>query len=126
MPCSEYPRWPEDLPFSRAVLNRHLRLSDVPADTDLWHPGGSEKSVLSLAASYDGYAFLGSDCIGLRNSVHEIYERMPHVLKLFNVSGLRLLLFAEYRSWRYLDDWAPAETSDFARELILELITRLM
>lgn len=59
----------------KKILNRDLRLSDVPKQTDAWVPEtlpktlqadwANKRHVCGFATTFDAYEFLGSECLSL-------------------------------------------------------------
>lgn len=98
----------------------------LPRDARSWR--GKTKRSASLwhyAASLDGYEILGEGAFDFSSVARSIYEQRPDVLSLFSLLGLRVLLFMEYRSWRWADGWDGDETSEYVRAVAGEIKSRL-
>lgn len=110
---------------------RHFTAEEINVDmvprTPMWRDGDSEGNLARLARSLDGYKYFGTDdvvCLTLNTAVRELFATSPRVLSLFSVTGLRVLLFAEWRCWVH-DDGAPAKPCRYARALASALRSRL-
>ena len=100
----------------KIVETSNLRPSDVPAPQREWLPSKGDRddwTFINFALSFDGYGFLGDDAGQFCNAVRDSYDRSPVIVKMFNTTGLRMLLFFEQRraKWNedaYVDDYANA------------------
>ena len=91
----------------KRIETRALRAADIPLRQREWLPhdgDGDDWKVIKFALSFDGYELLEfNDLMELCDLVKDIFARAPAVLKTFNTSGLRMLLFFEQRRARATD-----------------------
>lgn len=119
----------------KKILNRDLRISDVPAQIGDWIPSnlpeaiqadwGNKRHLCGFATTFDAYEFIGTECLTLGQSIAEIFGSQPLILKCLSMSGLRVCLFAEYRQEVHNKDYSDGKTSEFVRALALEIKSRL-
>lgn len=111
------------------IATRDLKASDVPPLADTWFvetPNGEDSRLIEFALSFDGYEFFGpaaSDDTQLYQicfPIEEAYCNHPNILKAFNTTGLRLLLFFQQRRER-----EQIRMSDYAKVLIEAIRARL-
>jgi hypothetical protein len=113
----------------KRIETKVLRLSLVPDTPRVWLPldssGQEDWAFVNFANSFDGYEFLGgTESVNgeFADAVIKVYERAPQILTVFNLKGLRALLFFAQRRAKWHDE---VEVSRFAREVVEAIRKRL-
>jgi hypothetical protein len=108
----------------KPILNRHLKLSDLPKKIDEWGDFEETQSVRYFSATFDGYEYMSDKCLDLAKFFSEIYRGRPNALNCLSMSGVRLCLFAEFRNEAH-NDYGDGTTNDFVKALLDEIKSRL-
>ncbi len=111
------------------IPTKNLRKSDVPRPSGEWisvRDGVEDWSLVNFALSFDGYEFMQSGpdeaYFELTSAISKVFETSPQVLKCFNTTGPRCLLFMEQRKAK----WAETNrTSPYVIALLDAIRARL-
>jgi hypothetical protein len=80
---------------------------------------------MEFALSFDAYALLGDGVIDQSNVVDTIVKKRGYaILQCFNLTGLRVLLFAQQRIWA-TQGYGEVATSELTRQIVRCIYQRL-